>query len=67
MNEKKVAPSNEERGSGMMRVLDFRRIGAHTYQVVTESAKHGRVTQKILVLPSSPANSEVTKPCNDDH
>jgi hypothetical protein len=35
-----------------MRVVAYRQVAEHVYEVTTESAKHGRVTQRVLVLPS---------------
>jgi hypothetical protein len=36
-----------------MRVVNYQKIADYTYQIETESAKHGRVTQKVLVFPTS--------------
>lgn len=36
-----------------MRILGYHQIADYIYEVVTESAKLGRVTRKVLVLPNS--------------
>lgn len=40
-----------------MKVLDYHRVASHTYEVVTESARRGRITRRVLVLPSGAMSS----------
>jgi hypothetical protein len=47
---------------GEMRVVDCLKVSGNTYKLVTESSRHGRVEQKILVLRSSHGGSSVVKP-----
>lgn len=41
-----------------MRVVSYRHIRGHVYEVVTESRKYGRVSQRVLVLPGSAIQGE---------
>lgn len=34
-----------------MRVISAREVAPNVYEIVTESARYGRVTQRVLVLP----------------
>jgi hypothetical protein len=34
-----------------MRLISYRQVAPYVYEVTTESVRHGRVTQRILVLP----------------
>jgi hypothetical protein len=34
-----------------MRIVSYRRVARHVYEITTESEKYGRVTQNVLVLP----------------
>jgi hypothetical protein len=36
-----------------MRIVGYRKVAEHVYEVTTESAKYGRVVRNVLVLPSS--------------
>jgi hypothetical protein len=36
-----------------MRVVGYRKVAEHVYEVTTESAKYGRVVRNVLVLPIS--------------
>jgi hypothetical protein len=56
-----------EKGKDEMRVVDCLRVSGHTYKLVTESAQHGRVEQRILVLPSSHDQSPKNKSGSDAH
>lgn len=45
-------------GEDRMRVVSYRHIRGHVYEVVTESRKYGRVSQRVLVLPGSAIQGE---------
>jgi hypothetical protein len=34
-----------------IRLISYRQVAPYVYEVTTESVRHGRVTQRILVLP----------------
>jgi hypothetical protein len=52
MKEDQDKTVGQEANPDAMRVLDFEWIADHTYEVVTESASRGKVTRRVLVLPS---------------
>jgi hypothetical protein len=49
---KKLNPERME--ADKMRVISLKKITSSVYEIVTESKKHGRVTQRVLVLLDSP-------------
>jgi hypothetical protein len=50
-----VPPEGHEgQNAGLaMRIVSYREVAEHVYEVVMETAEHGRRTRRVLVLPES--------------
>jgi hypothetical protein len=46
-------PDHRDDVSSEMRIVSYREVAEHVYEVVMETAEHGRRTRRVLVLPES--------------
>lgn len=53
MEKDKTLPSKRAAAPDEMKVLSYREIAEHVYEVKTKSAAYGVVTRRVLVLPGS--------------